>query len=131
MPAYSYRCPSCLSEHDRLYPIGEAPRHQTCNCGQPAELVIGRAVQIAPSALETKGQNARELNKTEQQWNADMPAYYRMRKRGLQPKQIDGAAQLENKVDDQRGIDYEKLIDTGVTPDRITEGMEQAAEIGA
>src|SRR5882724_10572789 len=116
MPSYEYRCTKCRTEQDVPFEIGEAPRTQPCpRCGQTAHLVIGAGVQIAPSALETKGQNARDLVATEKRWDQDMPAYKRMRNRGLQPRGIDGAALLEDKVDDQRGIDYEKLIDTGVS----------------
>lgn len=36
-----------------------------------------------------------EVKKREARWNRDMPAYKRMRDQGLQPKGIDGAADLE------------------------------------
>ena len=36
-----------------------------------------------------------EVKAREARWNRDMPAYKRMRDQGLQPKGIDGAADLE------------------------------------
>lgn len=36
-----------------------------------------------------------EVNEREKRWNKDMPAYRRLRQQGLQPKSIDGAAELE------------------------------------
>lgn len=39
-----------------------------------------------------------QINKTERGWNKDMPAYKRLRANGLQPKKIDGAAEVEKRA---------------------------------
>jgi hypothetical protein len=48
------------------------------------------------------------VNKTEKQWNVDMPAYKRLRKDGLQPKSIDGSAEMEKKAK------HEWQVETGI-----------------
>lgn len=132
MPEYQYRCTKCGTEIDRLFQIGEAPRHQNCpRCGLSAELVIGAGVHIAPSALENKGGEVRRIDATENRWQKDIPAYQRMRAHGLQPRGIDGAAVLEDKVDDQRDINFSHLYEKGISKARLTEGVEQAAELTA
>lgn len=128
MANYLYRCPEG-HRIEQQFPIGTARRMLRCSCGQPAKLLIGEGVNIAPSALETKGAQVRASNVTEARWNKDMPAYKRMRHRGMQPKMIDGCEKLENEVGDQFDIDYGRFYKDGVTKERVLEGAEQAAEI--
>lgn len=132
MPLYAYECEPCGAQRDELHPIGEAPRASTCHvCGNATRLVIGAGVQIAPSALEGKGEQVRNSNATEARWQKDMPAYKRMRQKGMQPASVDGAAALEDRCTDQLDVDYHKLYSEGVTRDRVIEGKEQADEIMA
>ena len=55
------------------------------------------SVAIAASANPSTSGGARalEIKNREARWNADMPAYKRLRRQGLQPKQIDGCHRLE------------------------------------
>jgi hypothetical protein len=55
------------------------------------------AVNIAPSVLVSSagGARAARLNATEKQWDRDGEAYKRMRKDGLMPHDLDGAARWE------------------------------------
>lgn len=46
----------------------------------------------------SRGQRVAEVNQTERNWNKDMPAYKRLRREGLQPRKIDGAAEVEKKA---------------------------------
>lgn len=132
MPLYAFRCEPCGVQREELHPIGEAPRTSHCHvCGFDTRLVIGAGVQIAPSALEGKGQQVRDSNATEARWQKDMPAYKRMRKRGMQPASIDGAAALEDTCHDQLDVEYGRLYSEGVTRERVIEGKEQADEIMA
>ena len=39
------------------------------------------------------------IEATERQWSKDMDAYKRLKQDGLQPAQIDGAANIEKKAD--------------------------------
>jgi hypothetical protein len=53
---------------------------------------------MATNSTTTRGKRVSEVNQTERNWNKDMPAYKRLRADGLQPKRIDGAAEVEKKA---------------------------------
>lgn len=55
------------------------------------------SVSIAPSATPSRvgGADAKRINETEARWDKDMPAYKRLRRDGLQPPSVDGAAAIE------------------------------------
>jgi hypothetical protein len=55
-------------------------------------------VRTGPNRTTTGGKRAAEINATESRWQKDMPAYKRLRADGLQPKQIDGCANIEKKA---------------------------------
>lgn len=55
-------------------------------------------VKTGPNATTTGGKRASEINATESRWHKDMPAYKRLRADGLQPKRIDGCADIEKKA---------------------------------
>lgn len=55
-------------------------------------------VRVAPNHTTTGGERAAQINATEARWQKDMPAYKRLRQDGLQPKTIDGAANVEKKA---------------------------------
>lgn len=131
MPDYLYSCHQCGEEVELSFPIGTAQRMMACDCGDKLRLVIGYQVQIAPSMLISKGEQVRDADAREARWNRDIPAYQRMRAKGMQPPQIDGSAALEDKADDQLDIDYSRFYDQGVTKERVLESKEQAAEIMA
>lgn len=65
-------------------------------------------VRTGMNTTTTRGQQVNEVNKREKQWNVDMPAYKRLRKEGLQPKAIDGSAEMEKKAK------YEWQVETGI-----------------
>lgn len=56
-------------------------------------------VRMGMNTTTTRGQNVDSINKTERNWQKDMPAYKRLRNEGLQPKRIDGAAEVEKKAE--------------------------------
>jgi hypothetical protein len=129
MPKYEYLCMTCDEISEIVASIGTARRMRECDCGGIARLRIGVDVHVAPSALEHKGGEVRAINATEDRWNADMPAYRRMRHKGMQPNAIDGSAALEDQVGDQFDVQYKALLDKGITRARIREGAEQAEEL--
>lgn len=55
-------------------------------------------ISFGANASTTRGAQVAETNKIEKGWNKDMPAYKRLRAEGLQPKRIDGAAEVEKKA---------------------------------
>ena len=54
---------------------------------------------MGTNSTTTRGKQVEQTNKVERNWQKDMPAYKRLRKEGLQPKRIDGAAKLEQKAE--------------------------------
>jgi len=56
-------------------------------------------IRMGTNSTTTRGSKVAEINKTERSWNVDMPAYKRLRRDGLQPKRIDGAAEIEKKAE--------------------------------
>jgi hypothetical protein len=67
-------------------------------------------VRMGMNTTTTRGAKVAEVNKTERNWNKDMPAYKRLRANGLQPKRIDGAANVEKRA--QEGWQ----VETGILP---------------
>ena len=58
-------------------------------------------VRMATNSTTTRGKRVSEVNQTERNWNKDMPAYKRLRADGLQPRKIDGAAEVEKKANEK------------------------------
>lgn len=65
-------------------------------------------VRMGMNTTTTRGQNVESINKTERNWQKDMPAYKRLRQEGLQPKRIDGAAEVEKKAE------HKWQVETGI-----------------
>jgi len=86
-------------------PDTASPRTET-----PAERRARWAsVAISPHATPTRNdnRNAVDQRRRMEQWEKDIPAYRRLRADGLQPKQIDGAYELETRADHDWQIDPE------------------------
>ena len=68
---------------------------------------------IASSAAPTRSRSARaiEINQTEKQWDKDIPAYKRLRKQGLQPAHIDGAADMEARASTRFEVESGKIYE--------------------
>lgn len=75
-------------------------------------------VSFGANASTTAGAKVAEINQRAKNWDKDMPAYKRLRKNGVQPKSIDGAAALEAKASTVAEVEsrpnIEKLIKRGV-----------------
>lgn len=73
-----------------------------------------RSINIAPSATPSRagGAHAAAINATERNWDKDMPAYKRLRHTGVQPRSIDGAAQLEARASESFEITSGQLMDS-------------------
>ena len=56
-------------------------------------------VSFAASSMPSRKQDNNRIEATERQWSKDMDAYKRLKQDGLQPAQIDGAANIEKKAD--------------------------------
>jgi hypothetical protein len=125
---YDYDCGACGDTTHLEFPIGTARRVLQCDCGGIARLVIGRGVRISEKGFVTKGDRVREVDNMEDRWDHDIPAYRRMRHQGWQPPQVDGAAELEDRVGDQWDIDYRKQLSAGMKKEHIREVSEEIVE---
>ncbi len=56
-------------------------------------------VRMGMNTTTTRGASVGEANAREKRWNADMPAYKRLRQQGLQPRSVDGASFVEKHAD--------------------------------
>ena len=56
-------------------------------------------VSFAASSMPSRKIDNNRIEATERQWSKDMDAYKRLKQDGLQPSQIDGAANIEKKAD--------------------------------
>lgn len=63
---------------------------------------------MGTNSTTTRGQTVQQTNKVERNWQKDMPAYKRLRREGLQPKRIDGSAEIEAKAK------YKWQVETGL-----------------
>ncbi len=78
----------------------------------PDQLTHYRSVSIAASACPSRagGRAAVAINRREERWDRDMPAYKRLRQEGLQPSGIDGAATLEARAESKVEIETGRLL---------------------
>ena len=86
------------------------------------------SVSVAPSAAGSP--QAQVKSEVERQWDADMPAYARLRKQGLQPDQIDGCAQLEKRATTQAEVERGHLYRTPKEAKRMEDGIRRAKDMG-
>lgn len=95
MPTYRY---VCTADHE--FEVWRSIREDTvwempCEvCSRVARMHMASPA-IAADALPNKGHAVRAINEREKGWDADMPAYKRLRKEGHHPRSIDGAHALE------------------------------------
>lgn len=62
-------------------------------------------VAFGANSSTSQGAKVSEIVKTERGWNKDMDAYKRLRREGLQPKQIDGSSVLEKHATEKWQIE--------------------------
>lgn len=55
-------------------------------------------ISFGANSTTTRGAEVAATNQTAKNWDKDMPAYKRLRKEGLHPRSIDGAAEVEKKA---------------------------------
>lgn len=75
-------------------------------------------VAFGANSTTTRGSRVAEVDQRAKNWDKDMPAYKRLRRNGLQPRGIDGAAALEARAETaaqvEGRVDVEKLVARGV-----------------
>ncbi len=77
--------------------------------GQHGEDCFGCRVQtvsIAASAMPTRSPQAVQLENRERRWSRDMDAYSRLRRDHVQPRKIDGSADLEIRSSEKYEVEH-------------------------
>lgn len=64
-----------------------------------------RSVTFSQDGMPTRHPKTIATNQMEARWHKDMGAYHRLRMNGLQPKQIDGCAELESRANSQLEVE--------------------------
>lgn len=55
-------------------------------------------ISFGANSTTTRGSKVATVNQRAKNWDKDMPAYKRLRQNGLQPRGIDGAAEVEKRA---------------------------------
>lgn len=110
MPTYRFLCPK---GHETLewHSIHEdTPKQVPCGkCSRVAQFAFSSPA-IAADALPNKMHGVRAINARDKRWDRDMPAYKRLRQDGLQPRGIDGSADLETRAEAPLEIEMGKKL---------------------
>ena len=89
------------------------------------------SVSVAPSATPSRngGAEAVTVNEREARWQKDMPAYKELRRHGLQPRQIDGSAELADRAHDRMEVEMGHVFKTKGQLAAAKEGMAEAQQL--
>lgn len=87
------------------------------------------SISIAAAATPNRRPGIADKDAQESQLSKDLPAYKRLRNDGLQPKNIDGSAELEKRVGSQFDIDLGRYVPKSEMP-RVLEGQQWCRENG-
>ena len=87
------------------------------------------SVSVSAHALENKGGSVRVMDAKEQALEKDLRAYKEMRDGGLQPKRVDGSADVVRGVSNQWDIDLGRNIPKS-EESRVREGFDACREMG-
>lgn len=88
------------------------------------------SIGISAEATPTRKPRIAEVNAKQAEWDRDMPAYKAMRRQGIQPPSIDGAADLQARATDKCEIEMGKIIPFKDLRDAVTEGHVRSQEMG-
>ena len=106
MPRYDYRCKCCGSVEEVLHGFDDEPDMHCIDCGALMGKMMGMPY-VSPSAVPSRN-NVIDLEATkraEKAKDADMEAYKRLRKDGVQPPSINGSAHLESRAEEKFEVD--------------------------
>ena len=105
MPRYDYKCKTCGAIEETIHSFNDEPDMYCLECGQPMGRLLGMPY-VAPSSTPTRagGIDMAATRQAEKNKDADMAAYKRLRKDGVQPPKIDGSAKLEARAESKHEI---------------------------
>jgi putative FmdB family regulatory protein len=96
MPRYDYKCDNCRTITEVTQSFADDALSVCEMCDGPIARVYN-AVAIAASSMPTRSEAAHVEKQTEIM-HKDAAAYKRLRKDGVQPKSVKGAAELERRA---------------------------------
>lgn len=123
MPTYRYRCPAdgdfdvWQKIHDHA--LTACPH---CNAGIVKVMV---PPNISAAALPNRGRAVVAIDETERRWDRDHSAYKSLRSQGIQPKGLDGVADLASRATTQFEIEHNRLYPNN----RLNKAADQASQI--
>jgi hypothetical protein len=111
VPVYQYRCGKGHEFEQWRSIHAPSVRQLDCDCGMVGRLVL-QAPAIFAAALPTKAGMAevRSINEREDRLARDLDAYKRIRRQGIQPKGIDGCAELEATVNTRTEVEMGRRL---------------------
>lgn len=119
MPTYTWHCDLC-GYVDAWRSIHDGPGTECPQCFGPATVVLHPPVLLSDATVYEF--------KADRRLGADRDAYLRMRREGLQPKQVTGSAELERCAETKFEIESGTLYPGKQR--KIEEGQALAAELG-
>jgi len=87
------------------------------------------SVNLAAAAIPNRRPVPTDIDRRDRALSADLPAYKRLRRDGLQPKAVDGSAELEKRVNSQWDINLGRYVPEKDMP-RVREAVEVSKELG-
>lgn len=72
------------------------------------------SIGVAASAMPTRSPEVARIATKEDQWSRDHAAYRRFRREGLQPRTIDGAANVESKAETKSEVESGIILESRV-----------------
>lgn len=102
------------------------------SCGKPCACPTYRdhllSVGITASAMPTRSPAVVAITEREKRWDKDMPAYKAIRADGVQPRAIDGSAELQARANDEIEVTSGEFLTRGQakTARGILDEMEAA-----
>ena len=105
MPRYDYRCKQCQNVEEIIHGFHDEHSFHCVDCGQAMYKMISK-VNVAPSAMPSRNSviDLEATKKADKAKDADMAAYKRLRKSGMQPPKINGAAHLEKHAETKNEV---------------------------
>lgn len=83
---------------------------------------------IGAGALPNKRSGVLAIERDEKEMGVDRPAYKRLRRKGIQPPNIQGSGKLENEVGEQFDITYGDLISPEYPKERVKEVLAESQQ---
>lgn len=105
MPRYDYKCKKCGAIEEAMHGFEDEPTMYCLDCGQPMGKLLGMPY-VAPSSTPTRSGDIdmAATRQAEKDKDADMAAYKRLRKNGVQPPKINGSAKLEARAEEKHEV---------------------------